>query len=107
MRVSWLSYFSLATLYTSAACGYDDLPRELQQTAVGATLANYYAVVSVGSRRATASSLRRAALRICALSSTSAQPARRRQGHHFRGRAATQTQLLTRVLPVQPGVRVR
>ena len=98
---------TLATLYTGAASGFDDLPRQLQQTAVGATLANYYAIISVGSRRATATSLRRAAMRICTISGTSAQPSRRARRHAFRGRAATQTQLLTRILATEQGVRVR
>ena len=96
---------SLATLYTSAASGFDELPRQLQQTAVASTLATYYSVISVGSRRATASSMRRAALRICALSSISAQPARRQDRHNFRGRPANQTQLLTRILPTGGLVR--
>jgi hypothetical protein len=94
---------TLATIYTSAAGGFDELDRRLQASAISSTLASYYGIISAGTRRATASSTRRAALRICSLSSISAQPSRRGQRHNFRGRVATKTQLLTRILDTDRG----
>ena len=96
---------TLATLHTEAAAGFDDLPDTLRRAAVAHQLSTYYFYISVGSRRAISSTLRRAAGRICTLSGAEAQPSRRARRYAFRGRPLTRTQLLTHSAAALSGSR--
>jgi hypothetical protein len=86
---------TLATICTSAAAGFDELPTAQRDAAIAFRLARFYDVISVGTRRAVYSSLRMACTRICSLTDTAAFPSQRSRRTALRGRPGTRSQLLT------------
>ena len=94
---------TLATYYVEAADGYDTLAAPARRAATAAQLGRYYAYISIGSRRAVASSLTSAAMRIGAISRGELQPSRRRRRFNYRARPPSHTALLTTIIPTPSG----
>ena len=85
----------LATMHVSAGTGFDDLSTDHRDRAIQSELTRYYGHIAVGSRRAVATSLRRACTRICSLADTSDRPSRAVRRAVYTARPPTHSQLLT------------